>query len=79
MRGLAVALALIGLTFAATSLLQPAAKAQQGAGPGQGSLKICRAQNNGGRTVTWGCNSAQPCCFNEARNEGYCGPAGGRC
>lgn len=75
MRELSLTLALIALGVGVALLGQPEANAQVGGG----SLKVCRANNNAGRQVSWGCHSSQPCCFNEARNEGYCGPVGGRC
>ena len=76
MRGLALALAIIGLGVGTVLMVQPFAHAQ---GNQRALLKLCRATNNVGRQVTWGCSSNQSCCFNEATNSGYCGPVGGRC
>ena len=73
MRGLALALAIIGLGVGTVLMAQPFAHAQGN------SLKLCRATNNEGRVVSWGCSSHQSCCFNAATNSGYCGPAAGRC
>ena len=78
MRGLALALAIIGLVTAVALVDRPTAVAQQGSSQ-RGALKVCRATNNEGRMVTWGCGADQRCCFNEGSNMGYCSPVGGRC
>ena len=80
MRGLALALAIIGLVAAVALVERPTAVAQQGENAARrGSLKMCRATNSSGRQVSWGCSSDQRCCFNEATDLGYCAPAGRGC
>ena len=73
MRGLALALALMGLGLGLAMLGQPAVKAQGARGDG---MKICRATNGAGRSVAWGCNARQHCCFNAATDQGYCSSGG---
>lgn len=77
MRALGALLSLIALAWIVGTFSSPTATAQQ---PTRGGgLKICKATNNAGRIVNWGCQINQSCCFNSATNTGYCGPVGGGC
>ena len=78
MRALALVAAIVAAAWLAGGFGSDSATAQQGDTRSAG-LKICRATNNSGRTVNWGCQANQPCCFNAATNTGYCGPIGGGC
>jgi hypothetical protein len=82
MRGLMLAFAMLGVCLVVPLLFGPSSAKAQFIGAAQAQsaqLKVCRATNNGGRQISWGCVADQPCCFDPARNLAYCGPTGGRC
>lgn len=79
-RALTIVAAIVVAAWLAGGIGTDKATAQQQDEPTRANnLKICKATNNAGRTINWGCQANQPCCFNAATNTGYCGPVGGSC